>query len=456
MKKQTKDLTSGSVLYTLIGFALPFLFSSFMQAFYGAVDLLVVGRFSGTSAISAVNIGSQIMQIMMSFVIGISMGTTVCLGYHIGSRNDEEAAYTVGNTICLFGLLAVIVTPLMVWQAQNLALVMKTPEESMKETVEYVTICGLGLPFIIAYNVISGILRGTGDSRTPMYFVGIACVVNVVGDLVFTGWFQWGAAGAAAATVSAQLFSSLCAFVYIWKIGFSFPFHRKFLRWRGSSIKRILTVGLPVAMQDTLINLSFMAITVIANERGLVASSAVGIVEKIITFMFLVPSAMLSSISAMTAQNVGAGKDDRAVLALKYGIGVTAVFGIVFCGCSQLWPQTLTGIFTRDQMVIEAAEEYLRTYSIDCILVAFTFCINGYLCGCGRSIVTFLHNTVSIFIVRIPAALFLSRAFPDSLLPMGLASPMGSMMSILICIWYLKKRGLHASQDKIQGNALNE
>lgn len=441
MKKQNKDLTTGSVMGTLVSFALPFLFASFMQAFYGAVDMWVVGRFCGTSAISAVNIGSQIMMIITSFVIGVSMGTTVSLGHHIGSKNDKEAAYTVGNTILIFGVLAVILTPLMVWQAGNLTALMHTPQEAVRETVQYVTVCSMGLPFIIAYNVVSGILRGAGDSRTPMYFVGIACVVNVIGDLLFTGAWGWGAAGAASATITAQMVSSICAFLYLKKKGFSFPFGLKAIKWKKNSAGKILTIGLPIALQDTLINFSFMAITVIANERGLVASSAVGVVEKIISFMFLVPSAMLSSISAITAQNIGAGKRERAVLSLKYGMAITAVFGILVCGYSQLLPETLTGIFTRDAEVITAAAEYLKTYSIDCILVAFTFCVNGYLCGCDKSFITFLHNLVSIVLVRIPAALLLSRAFPDTLLPMGLASPMGSMLSIVICsVYFLWRR----------------
>lgn len=443
MKKNTNDLTSGSVLYTLVSFALPFLFASFMQAFYSAVDLWVVGRFSGTPAISAVNIGSQIMQLMTGFVIGISMGTTVSLGHHIGSGNDTEAAWTVGASICLFSLLAAVVTPVMLWQSGNLAALMHTPAEAVRETVQYVAICSLGLPFIIAYNVASGILRGAGDSRTPMYFVAVACVVNIAGDLLLAGWLGWGAKGAAAATASAQLVSSLCAFFYLKKKGFSFPFHKGFVKWRADNVKKILLVGLPIAFQDTLINISFMAITVIANERGLIASSAVGVVEKIIMFMFLIPSAMLSAISAITAQNIGAGKRERVVLTVKYGIAITAAFGVLVCGCSQIFPETLTGIFTRDGDVIKAAGEYLRTYSIDCILVAFTFCINGYLCGSDKSFITFLHNTASIFAVRIPAALLLSRAFPDTLLPMGLASPLGSVFSGIICIgylWWMKKK----------------
>ncbi len=435
MKKEL-NLTQGNVFKILVQFALPFLFASFMQAFYGAVDLYVVGRYGGAADIAAVNIGSQTMQIITSFVIGISMGITVRLAHNVGSKNDEEAAYTVGNGILFFLVIAVVITPLMIWQSDNLVSIMKTPIDAVPQTTSYVLICSIGLPFIIAYNVIAAILRGVGDSKTPMYFIGVACVVNVVGDFVLVGVFDRGVAGAAIATVLAQAISSLCGLIYLIYHGFSFPFGRNFIKWRKENIKKIAIVGLPIAMQDTLINLSFIALTVIANARGLVASSAVGVVEKLIMFMFLVPSAMLSSISAITAQNLGAGQRKRAVQTVKYGILIAGLFGVLMCALSWLIPDVLTGIFTEDQDVMKAAGEYLKTYSIDCILVAITFCINGYLCGEDKSIVTFIHSVISIFVVRIPAAYLLSKMFPDSLLPMGLASPLGSVMSIIILAGY--------------------
>lgn len=430
------NLSQGNVLKVLIRFALPFLFASFMQAFYGAVDLYVVGQYGGAADIAAVNIGSQIMQIITSFIIGISMGITVRLAHNVGGKNHTEAAYTVGNAILLFLGIALIVTPLMIWQSKNLVLLMKSPMDAIPRTTSYVLICSVGLPFIIAYNVIAAILRGVGDSKTPMYFIGIACVVNVIGDFVLVGIYHMGVAGVAVATVLAQTISSLCGIIYLIYHKFPFAFGREYIKWRSESVKRIAVVGLPIAMQDTLINISFIALTVIANSRGLIASSAVGVVEKLIMFMFLVPSAMLSAISAITAQNIGAGKKERAAATVSYGMMITAVFGIIMCASSWLMPDILVGIFTKDQEVMKAAGEYLRTYSIDCILVAFTFCINGYLCGQDKSIVTFIHNVISIFAVRIPAAYILSKLFPDSLLPMGLASPFGSIMSSIILIGY--------------------
>lgn len=432
------DLTQGSIWKNLISFALPFLGANLMQALYGATDLFVVGQFSGTSAISAVNVGSQIMQIITSFVIGCSMGTTVTLGRHIGGKNSRQAAETVGNTIILFGLFTLLVMPLMLWQSGSLALLMQTPADALEETVQYVSICSLGIPFIVMFNVLAAILRGMGDSKTPMLIVGIACGVNIACDFLLTGYFGMGVAGVAVATSMAQLISSVCGLVIIKKRGFPFSFGRRFIRLQKNVSGSILGTGLPIAVQDTLINISFMVLTVIANERGLIASSAVGVVEKLIMFMFLVPSSMLSAISAITAQNTGAGKPERAVQSVKYGMLITAVFGMAMCGLSWMCPGTLARIFAKEDAVIRSAGEYLRTYSIDCILVAVTFCMNGYLCGIGKSILVFFHNTVSIFLVRIPSAYILSRLFPETLLPMGLASPLGSAASIIILgIWFL-------------------
>lgn len=445
------DLTRGSVLKVLIRFALPFLFSSFMQALYGAVDLMVVGQFSGVSAISAVNIGSQIMQIVTCFVIGISMGVTVKLAHAVGCRDDRFAARIVGSTFVLFALLALLGMPLMLWQAGNLAALLHTPDEAMSETVQYVRICSAGLPFIVGFNVIAGILRGLGDSKTPMYFVGIACAVNVAGDLLLVSVFGMGVAGAALATTAAQLVSCVCGALYLARHKFPFAFSGKSVRLDRPAVRGIAAVGLPIAAQDTLINISFILLTVIANERGLVASSAVGVVEKLIMFMFLVPSAMLSAISTITAQNVGAGKPERAVQSVRFGIVTAAAFGAAMCAMSWAFPAALTGIFSKNAAVMLAAGEYLKTYSIDCILVAFTFCINGYLCGTEHSMVTFVHNVLSIFLVRIPAAWFLSLQFPQSLLPMGLASPLGSAASLLILtVYFLWQRARHRRTSKAQ------
>lgn len=435
---QTIDLTKGNIKTNMFKFGLPYLAASFLQALYGATDLFVVGRFNTASAISAVNIGSQIMQIITVFVIGCAMGSTVLIAQCVGSHDKKEAEKGLGSTIFLFLLLALILTPLMLVFSSHIVSLLKTPAAAVAEANTYVRICSIGIPFIIAFNVIAAILRGLGDSTTPMKVVAVACAINVIGDFTLTGFLGMGVFGVAIATSSAQLISSLYGIYEIKNHQLPFAFNKSDIRFDSYSVKKIVTVGIPIAMQDTLIQISFILITVIANTRGLIDSSAVGVVERIISFMFLVPSALLSSISAITAQNIGAGKGERAIQTRNFGIFLGVTFGAVMCLLSWVFPDMINGIFTKDPAVIAKADGYLKTYSIDCILAGITFCFNGYLSGISKSIVTFIHNVIAIFAVRIPLAWFLSNAFRNTLMPMGLASPAGSLTSCLILLIYFK------------------
>lgn len=437
MTKTKGDLTTGNVLKRLVSFALPFLFSCFMQAFYAAVDMWTIGQFSTTADLAAVNTGAQVTQIVTGFCVGLSMGTTVRIGFSIGAKNKKEASQALGNSVWLFVILAAILTPVMMIGSGAITNIMHTPDEAISQASTYIRICGAGVPFIVAYNVISAILRGDGNSRMPMVFIGIACVVNVIGDLLLTGLFGLGVTGVAIATVTAQAVSSVVGVLYLWKKGLSFPITKKGFKLSVNSIKKVLFNGLPIAVQDTLINISFIAITVIANDRGVTDASAVGVVEKLIQLMFLFPTAMMSALSAFTSQNFGAMKKTRAVLAVKYGIVMSLAFGTLCCTLSQFVGEQMASFFSKDAEVIYSAAQYLKTYSLDCIIVSFAFCLNGYFCGINKSIIVFIHNAISSFCVRIPFAMLLSNLFRESMLPMGLASPIGSLVSLMICGGYL-------------------
>ena len=455
---KSNNLTEGNVKRVLLSFAVPFFISYAMQAAYGAVDLFVVGKFCQTSAVSAVSIGSQAMQLITSFVVGISMGTTVLIGRSSGENDREMIKKTVQSSVWILIILSFVLTLLMLLNGQTIAIWMQTPAKALAETKTYIHICSIGIPFIVMFNVNAAIMRGMGNSKTPMQIVGISGLCNVVGDFILSGVLHNGVAGVAVATAASQAVSALISLIALRRqksassrialehpdSGSSrialehpdsdschFPFAPD-----GYCTKKIFAVGLPIAMQDTLINISFMILTLVANRRGLEASSAVGIVEKLISFMFLVPSSMMSAVSTFTAQNSGAHKYDRIHECIIFSIVVTAGFGALMCLISWTIPDILTSIFTKDPRVIEYAGEYIRSYSIDCILVGVTFALNGYLNGIGNSLVTFIHNTLAIFAVRIPAAFLLSSMFPDTMFPMGFASPLGSLFSIIFLVIY--------------------
>ncbi len=433
MEKQN-TLTEGSIGKGLILFALPYLFSCFMQTFYGMADLFIVGIFNGSETTSAVAIGSQVIHMLTVIIVGLAMGATVRIGRSVGAQEREETAKTVGTTIVLFSVFAVILTIVLLLFANKITAIMMTPKEAVSETKIYLKICFAGVPFITAYNIISSIFRGMGDSKRPMYFVAVACVVNIALDFLFIGVFHMGAAGAALGTVLGQATSSVIALIVVRKMDLGFQVSRKDIRLDRTIMSHILQIGAPISLQDGLIQVAFVVITIIANSRGLIASSSVGIVEKLIGFMFLVPSAFLSAISTVTAQNMGAGKPKRARRALRYGLIITVSWGCVCAAYCQVFPQTLVGMFTRDAAVLAAGCEYLRSYAFDTVFAAVHFCFSGYFCGDQKSIVSFIHNIISIVLVRIPGAYFASKVFKATLYPMGWAAPLGSLLSAFICV----------------------
>lgn len=433
---EKNDLTKGSVGKNLVLFALPYLLSCFMQTFYGMADLFVVGLYNGSETTTAVSIGSQVMHMLTVIIVGFAMGATVRIARCVGAKDERSAARTVGSAVTFFVLFAGVITILLLLTVNIITSVMLTPAEAVKETRLYLAICFAGIPFIVAYNVISSIFRGAGDSRRPMYFVAVACVVNIVLDFVFIGGLGLGAAGAALGTVCGQAVSVFFALGMLKRCDLGFQVTRKDIRADREVISQILKVGTPIACQDGLIQVAFIVITVIANSRGLIASAAVGIVEKLIGFMFLVPSAFLSAISAITAQNMGADKADRARASLRYGLVITVCWGIVCALYNQFLPQTLVGLFSKDVEVVAAGCAYMRSYAFDTVFAAVHFCFSGYFCGDQKAGISFIHNITAILLVRIPGAYLASVYFPDNLYPMGWAAPLGSLLSGLICIGF--------------------
>lgn len=432
--RTVKNLTTGSVFKNIIYFSLPYLLSYFLQTLYGMADLFIIGQFeTDVSGTTAVSIGSQVMHMLTVMLVGLAMGSTVSIGQAIGANNKKQASAAVGNTTTLFMLVSAVLTALLLALVKPIVSVMSTPQEAVSGTTAYLTICFIGIPFITAYNVISSVFRGMGDSKSPMYFIAIACGVSIALDYLFMGAFKMGPAGAALGTTISQAASVIISMTVIVR--------RKMLSLSRSDLKpqkavtsKLLKIGVPVALQDGFIQVSFVIITIIANNRSLTDSAAVGIVEKVIGFLFLVPSSMLSTVSALGAQNIGAGKKERALQTLKYACMISVGFGVVVCIIVQLMAEQIVGLFTPDQAAIVAGGQYLRGYIFDCVLAGIQFSFSGYFCACGKSQLSFLHNVLSIVFARVPGAFFASKMYPNTLLPMGLASAAGSLLSSVICI----------------------
>lgn len=432
---EAKDLTEGSIKRNLIGFSIPYLLSYFLQILYGMVDLYIIGQYCGVESITAVSIGSQIMHMLTVIIIGLAMGTTVVVGQAIGAHNGSRVAAVVGNTITLFLAFSLFLTIVLLAGTTGIVSLIETPAEAVPGTVDYLRICFTGIPFIVAYNIIASIFRGLGDSKSPMYFIAVACVANIILDIVFIGMMDMGAAGAALGTVLSQTLSVVVSLVMVRK-RHTVSVSKTDLKPRREEMKPVLKIGIPIALQDGFIQVSFIVITVIANMRGLTDAAAVGVVEKIIGALFLVPSAMLSAVSAIGAQNIGAHKMWRAKRTLWDSMVMAVGYGVVVSVVIQFVASDVVGIFTDDVDVIKSGSEYLRSYIWDTGLAGIHFCFSGFFCACGVSIISFVHNIIAIITMRIPFSYLLSVNYPDSLFPMGIATPMGSLISVIVCIGF--------------------
>lgn len=429
-----KNLTTGSVFKTILYFSLPYLFSYFLQTLYGMADLFIIGQFNGVDSTTAVSIGGQVMHMLTVMIVGLAMGSTVMIGRAVGGSNKKQANLAVGNTATLFMLLSIVCTILLLLAVKPIVFVMSTPDEAVSGTIAYLTICFIGIPFITAYNIISSVFRGMGDSKSPMYFIAVACVFNIVLDYIFIGILGLGAAGAALGTTLAQAVSVIVAFIFILKRQMIPGISAADFKPSKTMLANILKVGIPVAIQDGFIQIAFIVITIFANRRGLNDAAAVGIVEKLIGVIFLVPSSMLSAVSALCAQNIGAGKHDRARQTLKYATLIAVSFGIIISIIMQFSAEYAVGLFADEPEVILLGGQYMHSYVWDCVFAGIHFCFSGYFCAYGLSGISFLHNSISIICARIPLAYIASKYFTESLFPMGIAAPAGSALSVIICI----------------------
>ncbi len=406
----------------------------FLQVLYGLADLFVVGRYCGVTATTAVANGAQVMYMFTVIIIALSMGATVNIAHALGAGNIERRGKFIGNTFSLFAIIGVACAAALFALRHFIVAAIDTPPEAVDETVGYLSITFAGVPFIVMYNVVASVFRGLGDTQRPMYFVAIACAVNIILDFIFIGALDMGPRGAALGTTLSQVLSVSVAAAYMWRKRSQIGVHRADFALERKAVGQIVKVGVPVALQDGFIQLSFMIIMVIANGRGVTDAAAVGIVEKFIGVLFIVPSAMLATTSAMVAQCLGAGDAVRARATLRTTTIIAVGFGTVIASVLQFCPEVAVGIFTDDVAVLAAGAGYLRGYVWDCVLAGVHFCFSGYFTASGRSYISFAHNFVAIVVARVPLAYWASASFPDTLFPMGLATCVGSLLSAVICV----------------------
>ncbi|MDR3209047.1 MAG: MATE family efflux transporter [Oscillospiraceae bacterium] len=446
-KKYGLDLTEGRVSTLLLRFAWPFLVSGIISALYGIVDLFVIGQYNAKDVISGVSTGTQVINLVYTATIGIGTGGTVLIGRKIGERDREGCARSAGTFLLIGAMLAVFLTAFVLAVRAPLLTLLQTPDGARPSASRYVIYAALGLPFVVGFNVIGAIARGLGNSRTPSVIGAIGCFLNIGLDFLLVGKFGMAEVGVAVATSISQGATFILIGAWLLKNKFPFPFTRRDLRLDAGAFRNVFRVGLPLWAQELLVHVSFMIITGVVNAMGaneserVVAGASVGVISKVFTFGGLFPMSIGNAIATMTAQNIGAGKRQRAMQALRWGIAFSLMIEVVLLAWCQLAPASITGALVKEAEVVSGAAAYLRSFSLDLILISFIFCINAYLSGCGKSSVSMIHSMLATFALRIPLSILFSRirgvSLDTQLFDLGLAAPIASLLSIAICVSYV-------------------
>ena len=437
--RRPNALTDGPLRRSLLRFTVPFLLSNLLQTLYGTVDTLVIGNYGSTAGVSAVATGAQALSLITFFLFGLAGGSTVLIGQYTGGRADRDAARVTGGTVVLFSALSLAMTALLLAAYPALLELLNIPPEAVGEAGRYMRVCSLGIPLITGYNITSALLNATGDSKSPLLFVGIACVCNIAGDILLTGALGMGAEGVAAATVSAQGISFVFSLLFLRKKRLPYAFSAKDIRLSPGTALDIARIGVPMGVQSILVNVSFLFITAIINSMGVTASAAMGIGDKITGFAFMPQSAFAASVAVVVAQNKGAGKPRRAWEAVRISVAVCFAVEAVFLIVCQAAPELLPGLFTQDGEVRRMCGQYMRAYAIDAVLTACTFCLSGYLNGNGRTGFNMVQNLAATFLGRVPATYLFSRLPGADLFLIGLAAPASTVLSLVMLGLYIRR-----------------
>lgn len=408
----SKDLTEGSIHKHLLAFAFPLIISNIMQALYNAVDMYFTGKFMGTEGMTGVSVSGPVINVMLMFVSGFGVGVSVVIAKYLAHGREDTLKRAANTAVALFMTAAVIISVIGFFITPVILRLIATPEQAFVHAEKYLRIIFCGMIFTIGYNLICALQRGFGDSRSSMYFVLIATMVNVVLDYVFMGIIKMDVSGAAFATVISQGLSFVMGIIYFRRKKHIVTFSPKDICFDISLAKELTANGLPSAGQQVSVHFSNLCMTGMANSFGLVSAAAYGIAVKLDSFAILPCSAVNDAVASFSAQNLGAGKSDRALRAVKDGkklavAYVCAVFVTIF-----FFGDKLAGIFTNESAVIAESYGYLRIACFMYFLYALVYPSQGFLKGSGCSAFVLVNSLCVQYILKIPTAYVLSHLTP--------------------------------------------
>ena len=406
-----KNLTEGNSGSLIFKFAVPMLIGNVFQQLYNIVDSIVVGRYVGKEALAAVGASFPLIFMLISFVVGVAMGTTILISQYFGAKDMKMVKRSIDTMYIFLFVASILVTILGISLSGPIFRLIKLPEEVIPQAITYFNIYLSGMVFFFGFNGISSVLRGLGDSKTPLYFLIISTVMNVLLDLLFVAVFKWGVAGAAWATVISQAGAFITGIIYLNRTHEVVKLDSLKLVFDRAIFRKSLMIGLPTGLQQTFVSLGMLAVMRIVNDFGtnvIAAYSAAGRLDSLAMMPAMNFSAALST---FVGQNLGANKPERVKQGLRATFIMSGALALITSLGVIVFRHPLMTLFTSDPAVIEIGAEYLLIVSSFYIFFSAMFVIGGVMRGAGDTIVPMFITLFALWVIRIPAAWILSRYF---------------------------------------------
>ncbi|SJV84222.1 MATE family efflux transporter [Clostridioides difficile] len=447
-----KDLTTGHEGKSIFFFAMPMLIGSLFQQLYNTADSIIVGRFIGKEAMAAVSGANPIMFLLVAALMGVSLGFSILVSQFYGSGDLKKVKATIDTTYILLFIGSILISILGIVFGGPMLKLMNTPESVFAQSKLYLTIIFSGILFSAGYNSVSAILRGLGDSVTPLYFLIIATILNIVLDLTFIVVLRMGVEGVALATIMAQAVSFIISIIYLNKKHEVLKFKIKGIVYDNKIFKDGLRLGLPSGVQQMLFSIGNMALQFLVNSYGTSAMAAFGAGLRIENFISLPIMNLGSAVSTFVAQNIGAGENERVKKGIRESIKMTLVLAVTVIALILLFRENLIALFNTDKDVIKIGSSYLFIIGPFFLFIGTSFVLSSAMKGTGDSMFALISSIVSLWLGRLPASYMLSKFFGTDGIWMGI--PFGWTLGLIVTVIYYKKG--HWKTKAIVNHRINE
>ena len=413
------DMISGAPWKSILMFTLPMLIGNIAQQLYNTVDSIVVGKYIGDNALAAVGSAGPIINMLLVLFIGISAGANIMVAQYFGAKNRESLSYTIGNCITVTAIACIILIAIATPLIRPVLVMLNTPETIIDGCADYLMISLVGIAGLAFYNILSGIIRGMGDSVSALIYLLVATVINIVLDVYFVAVVNMGVGGVALATVIAQVISSVLCLIKLSRMSSDFDFGIKYLKPVGSYVKTIIKLGLPSGLTQAIFSSAMIIVQSLTNQFGELFIAANVVIMRVDGFAMMPNFSFGMALTTYSGQNVGAGLYDRVTKGAKQGTLMAVICSTLITGIILIFGKPLMGVFTDTAELVDMSYYLMKILAVGYIAVAVTQSLSGIMRGAGDTMTPMWVSLITTVLLRVPVAYGISYLTRTPELPFG-------------------------------------